>query len=105
MSHFAKKCSNCKNYEGNKLICESCAHYDHPITVFEHITASLEKLAEKLVYFDNDVEEKYIFYSDSSESCRIFTSGWTSNILKVYYDTKEEAIAATVERLKEIYHE
>lgn len=87
MSHFAKKCSNCKNYEGNIRICESCAHYDHPITLFDHITASPEVLAEKLLY------------APLGEFCKL----WYSTVLPgEHWNVKAEAIAATLERLKEV---
>ena len=91
MSYFAKKCSNCKNYRGNIRICESCAHYDPPITVFERITASEEVLAEKLVYWT------LIEYDG-----KIHTH-WMSTITgEVIYDSEAEAIAATVAKLKEV---
>jgi hypothetical protein len=94
MSYFAKKCSNCKNYEGNIRICESCAHYAHPITVFEYIAASPEKMAEKLVY-------QVIGYDRHGLS----ESYYKSTITDESYSNKTEAIVATVARLKEAYYE
>lgn len=92
MSHFAKKCSNCKNYEGNIRICESCAHYDHPITVFEHITASPETLAPKLVYS--------VLAEDICT--RKKTRYYYSTITGQRYDEEAEAISSTVAELKEV---
>lgn len=93
MSYFAEKCSNCKNYKGNIRVCESCAHYDPPITstVFARITASLEKLAEKLVYH-------FVGYDGDG----LFHGYWKSTITEESYSSKTEAIAATLERLKEV---
>ena len=92
MSEFDKKCSKCRNYNGNILICESCAHYKPKQTVFQRITASPEVLAEKLVY-------------DWGHLChngdvKIY---WKSTILPdaVFY-SKSEAIEATLEELNKV---
>ena len=61
-------------------------------TVFHQITQSEEKLAEKLVYKKIDS-----FYCTSGGVVR-----WTSTISDWEYDTKPEAIAATVAKLKEV---
>lgn len=59
-------------------------------SVFARITASPEALAEKLVYKTLCVGVNRVTYS-----C------WKSTITEESYRTKEEAIAATVARLKE----
>ena len=57
-------------------------------TVFDHITQSVETLANELVYWEQNPPN----------------SGWTSNLIRrggyKIYRTKSEAIAATVEALK-----
>lgn len=60
-------------------------------SIFDHITASLEALAEKLVYRTIEMAVNRVTYS-----C------WKSTITEEAYRTKEEAIAATVARLKEV---
>ena len=92
-------CENCKSnsveYEDycggtSYYRCKTCGrlgdktHFT-PMTVFHQITASPEVLAEKLVYrYDGN-------------------GTWRSFLLYGYeFLTKEEAIAATVERLKEV---
>ena len=64
-------------------------------TLFDQITASPEALAEKLVYKKIDS-----FYYTSGGVVR-----WTSPISDWEYDTKPEAIAATVAKLKEVCDE
>jgi hypothetical protein len=59
-----------------------------PQTVFDRITASEEVLAEKLVF------RKYYILRDER---------WTSNVINFEFETKPEAIAATVARLKEVW--
>lgn len=92
MSEFDKKCSKCRNYNGNILICESCAHYKPKQTVFQRITTSPEMLVDKLVY-------------DWGHLChngdvKIY---WKSTILldAVFY-SKSEAISATLEELNKV---
>lgn len=92
MSKFDKKCSKCKNYNVNILICESCAHYNPKLTVFEHITQSMEALAEKMVYH---VKEK----ADSGTY-----NYWRSTISCDVWLKKSEAVAATIEELKKEYN-
>ena len=87
MSKFDKKCSKCRNYNGNILICESCTHYKPKLTVFDHITQSVEALAEKLVYM------RVVSWDDEIN--------WYSVVLRSYcFRTKEAAIAATIVELK-----
>lgn len=86
MSKFDKKCSKCKNYNGNILICESCAHYKPKPTVFDHITQNMGTLAEELVdaLYDR-VACEYRYYS---------------MLTAEFYDSRKEALAATVAELK-----
>ena len=60
-------------------------------TVFNRITSSPEVLAEKLVYRTIEIAVNRVTYS-----C------WKSTITDESYRTKEEAIAATVAKLKEV---
>lgn len=68
---------------GNSKACK----YFKSATVFQKITASPEMLAEKLVY-----RKYYILQGET----------WTSNVLLSEFETKAEAIAATLERLNEV---
>ena len=70
----------CRNHEGAR--------------VFDSISASPEKMADKLVY-------QFIGYDSNG----LFHGYWKSTITEESYSNKTEAIAATVERLKETYHE
>ena len=97
MSKFDKKCSKCKNYNGNILICESCAHYKPKPTVFEHITESEEALAEKMVFL------KAVTYSFNAKDNTNYTEQWISTICNDVYPSKHEAFVATVEELKKEY--
>lgn len=83
----------------NLACCRACGHLgEEPefiiTTVFETITASPEVLAEKLVYKTICVAVNRVTYS-----C------WKSTITDESYRTKEEAIAATVAKLKEVCDE
>lgn len=88
--HFAPKTTHCK--KGVPWISEddSCNNFEQKtkMTVFQQITESPELLAEKLVY---------IIVCDEDTSIR----GWTSAFTDVH-ETKEQAIAATVAKLKEV---
>ena len=95
---MSKKCTLCGStdvvpYKNNlfgepMLMCNNCKEpgvwyrFEEP-TLFDRITASPEVLAEKLVY---DVEW-----------CWFSTILWNG-----VWSSKEEAIAATVEKLKEV---
>jgi hypothetical protein len=68
-------------------------------TVFHRITASPEVLAEKLVYQRNS---KVIHQNDKC-TLEYWTFSWKSSVIKGQsFETKEEAIAATVARLNEV---
>ena len=58
-----------------------------PKSTFDRITTSPEVLAEKLVY-----RKYYILQGET----------WTSNVLLSEFETKEDAVAATVAKLKEV---
>ena len=85
--------------------CETCGRRGMSdifpqATVFHRITASPEVLAEAIVY---EEREHSIL---SEKGCgAIFPGGWTSSIIEYSYSTKEESIAATVAKLKEVCHE
>ena len=79
--------ASCHNADGERW----CDKFKKP-TVFDKITESHEVLAEKLVYKRIDS-----YYCSSGSVVR-----WTSTISDWEYDTKEEAIAATVAKLKEV---
>lgn len=100
-----KYCKDCKNMNcpENRVNCKypdavACAFYrDTPPTVFDRITGSPEVLAEAIVY------EEYEHSILDTDGCgATFPGGYTSAILDFSYGTKAEAIAATVEKLKEV---
>jgi hypothetical protein len=91
-----KMCNECKRCDG-----DLCTYFDNYSdrestiacilfepknpTVFDHITQSVEALAEKLVYWEQNPPE----------------SGWTSNIgRRNVYRNYDEAVAATIKELK-----
>ena len=69
---------------------ENC-HCFSPKSVFDSITQSPEVLAEKLVY-------RYVYYSMGGTA----TYYWMSTLFDKTWDTKAEAIAATLAKLKEV---
>jgi hypothetical protein len=89
-----KTCGDCRHYQekGRFAVCtfdytatsisSACEHFSKP-TLFDRITQSPEVLAEKSVY------QNYIGL-------------WCSPFIQWGKDTKAEAIAATVARLKEV---
>lgn len=105
MSDRLPICEMCRNFPGEYNFCpitgrccrddylyESCSDFEQKAlpTLFHRITSSPEVLAEKFVYCEN---EEHIF------SC----ASWRSTLLgNTSYARKGEAIAATVEKLKEI---
>ena len=68
--------------------------YVNNMTVFDRITTSPEVLAEKLVF-------QFIGYDGNG----LFHGYWKSTITDWDYNTKSEAIAATVAKLKEVADE
>ena len=75
------RCNSCGNISRTEDFVEP--------TVFDRITASPEVLAENLVY---------IIRCEADPSL----AGWTSNVVQSVFETRSEAIAATVARLKEV---
>jgi hypothetical protein len=96
-----KTCGECKWF--NKIVgihCtwheiemhpneEACGDFEPP-SVFDHITQSVEALAEKLVYIIRCEEDPSF-------------AGWTSNVVQSVFETKPEALAETIEELKKEY--
>lgn len=78
------KCNSCGNISFTTDFIEP--------TVFIHITESPEVLAEKLVYRTIEIAVNRVVYS-----C------WKSTIADGSYRTQEDAIAATVAKLQEVY--
>lgn len=95
MSEFCPKCGSAYFGVREDDTCLSCGW--HRVTVFSRITASPEVLAETIVY-----EECEHSILDTNGCGATFPGGYTSAILDFSYGTKAEAIAATVERLKEV---
>lgn len=96
---MSKMCGECINFDRllskcNKMQDDSiratdtvlcCPFYElRPPTVFDRITTSPEVLAEKLVY--------YLRYGNC----------YASSIISDVFKSREEAIAATVAKLKEV---
>ena len=79
----------------NENFAEQCGGFTQihkcPKTVFEHITTSAAVLADKLVFYEEDIcmNGKVITY-------------WTSNVIQRSYSTREEAVAATIDALNEL---
>lgn len=73
-------------------------------TVFHSITQSPEVLVEKLVYSTNVRRKKPLYnwkrqqIADKWFLCTV----WKSSVTDETYSTKAEALAATVEKLKEV---
>jgi hypothetical protein len=99
-----KICVNCKFFDNGwcdnldcaAIVYMNCHRFEPkpPPTVFNRITASPEVLAAKLVYCNVTVRE---------QPGRVeLTKGWYSTIIRnKVWSNEEEAIAATVEKLKE----
>ena len=103
---MSKKCPKCESKDihityypaptDNMATCYGCGYADlaerfPEQTLFDRITASPEVLADKLVY-------QFIGYDGNG----LFHGYWKSTITDDEYTTKEKAIAATVEKLKEV---
>ena len=80
--------------EGRNHYCNYCGHeWQYKPTVFDQITASPDVLAERLVY---------LVRSSYNGATNYY---WRSTVVDAAWKTKTEAIAATVERLKEVAYE
>ena len=93
----SKTCDNCEHYQSEicpiyntKLPFEKCPNHwtKHRQTVFDRITESPGTLAEKLVF--------EIFCKEDPN-----IKGWTSAFTDVH-ETREEALAATVAKLRAV---
>jgi hypothetical protein len=89
--------------------CEICHHLGEKnefpeITVFHRITASPEVLAEKLVYKTAIRTSKTVYdhWGDGVGVSYDIKEVWKSTITEDTYISETEAIAATVEKLKEV---
>lgn len=98
----AKYCKDCKNINcpETRVNCKypdaiACELYrDTPPTLFDQITQSYETLAQKLVY------EESLIKPDGTYVCRYFSTIIDGGC----WLDEEEAIAATVAELKEVYN-
>lgn len=103
-------CKNCRYFAatGSSSVCtlyccatsdgENCRNYEVS-TLFDHITQSPEVLAEKLVYRRNCK----MIHQDDKRTLEYWTYSWKSSVIPGQsFETKEEAIAATVAKLKEV---
>lgn len=114
---MSEKCPNCGSgdvyvkvlypyHSVNLACCRACGHLgEEPeftiTTVFEQITASLEILAEKLVYPTYGmISRTWDFEKDDWGTAE---PSWSSTVLPPdrYFSTKEQAVTATIEKLKE----
>ena len=98
-TNYCRDCKNINCPEG-RVNCKypdaiACDLYrDTPPTVFERITESAAVMAEEFV-------DTYIRWGEDGHPETL----WRSNFRELsgmLFDTKEEAIAATVEKLKEV---
>ena len=79
---------------------EACEYFlERETTVFTEITASEEKLAEKLVYAIKQIVTIPSTSIENPGGYEIQTK-WYSTIVADEFDSESEAIAATVEELK-----
>jgi hypothetical protein len=100
---MSKKCPICgrsvavyQDYVGGTSFfrCDICGHTGcdfEDVTLFDRITVNEETLAESVVY-------PYEMAIGGS----MFREYWTSPFVENLYNSKEEAIATTVAKLKEI---
>ena len=100
---MSKVCRNCGSIRvvdapsGDVSICLACESFFNAVdgksksNYFEHITASPEVLAEK--------------FCDTMFSCYHNAFRWYSMLTGEFYNSKPEAVAATVDKLKEIANE
>ena len=87
MSKKEKNCLNCRIHWDRERLCEVCRweDNDHP-SLFYQITRSPEVLAKELVTSD----------------CDSLWFAWVGIGRREAFSTREEAIAATVAKLKEV---
>ena len=106
---MSKKCGECKWF--NKIVgihCtwheiemypneEACGDFE-PLTVFDHITESVETLAKEFV-------AEFSIYGGRSYWCSLLLAEIGHSVFEQRFNTKEEAIAATIEELKKEWKE
>ena len=110
-----KMCVNCKYLKDGKYCNRKksdiynpkifCGYWKQKPTVFERLTTSEEALAEKLVYPTYGViSRSWDFEKDDWGTAE---PSWSSTVLPPdkCFSTKEDAIALTVAKLKEVYNE
>ena len=108
-NRICKRCKSTKvieigSYGGTTYYrCETCQDWGEKdqfpeLTLFDRITASPEVLAEKLVY-----SREFVWGDDcGNEETEV---KYLSTITDEVYSTEAEALAATVEKLKEVCDE
>ena len=109
---MSKRCPKCDSTNTSKdwyahdqgvcYVCADCCYVGDPEefreqTVFEHITANEEALAEKLVFL------KAVLYSCNTKDNTNYIEQWISTICNDVYSSKHEAFAATVAELKKAW--
>lgn len=94
---MSKICGECRHFDNDcqgvskSTPASYCEDFERKPTVFQQITASPEVLAEMLVF------------TSYFEDCHYKARAWKSVFfLPNRYRTKEEAISATVAKLKEV---
>lgn len=107
MNNKCPKCGSVRIIKANEdvnicLACESLLNMingENKSSIFDNITVSPEVLAEKLVY---RIKQLFTVPSTSRENPGgyEFKTTWFSTIVDGEFDSKEEAITATVEKLK-----
>lgn len=117
---MSKKCPRCEsknihiteypNLSCSMATCYGCGYADllekfPEQTLFDKITQSYETLAEKLVY-ETAVEERKTVYDNRGRGVGVrsyIDYVWKSSVTgDDIYTSKDEAIAATVAKLKEV---
>lgn len=112
MSKKCPKCSSCNIHvtaypypTANMATCYDCGcageERDFPEqTLFDQITAAPEVLAEKLVYKTYDVIVRT--WDTDKDDWGTAEPTWKSVIIEYNFNTREDAIAATVAKLNEV---
>lgn len=114
-----KKCPKCESKDihithypiptDSMATCYSCGYADllerfPEQTVFDYITQSEEKLAEKLVYEKAVKRRAFIYgeYGDVIGEQYVITNVWSSALTDDTYTNRVEAVAATLKELKKV---
>lgn len=110
---MSKKCADC-GCEVNPNVIQGmyyCPRCDDdkterdvlPLTVFDYITQSEEKLVELLVCQIDTTKKKLIVLPEIEEQLYVETT-WKSTLTGAFYATKNEAVEATLEELKKEFN-